>query len=81
VTRDLGRHQCPVEGCRVLLPPAKLMCLDHWRIVPESTRKAVYAAYDFGAGIGTEVLAQVQDAAIAAVERKLARKAKERTRT
>lgn len=72
MSRDLGRHQCPVEGCRQLLPHTKLMCLDHWRMVSKPLQDAVYAAYDHGAGIGTEELFQAQDAAITAVEARLA---------
>lgn len=71
MSRDLGRHQCPVEGCRQLLPNAKLMCFDHWRKVPKALQEAVYAAYDDGAGVGTDALAVAQDAAIQAVENKL----------
>ena len=73
--RDLGRHQCLVEGCRQLLPHTKLMCLDHWRMVSKPLQDAVYAAYDHGAGIGTPALMHAQYAAIEAVEDKLARKA------
>ena len=72
MSRELGRHQCPVEGCRQLLPSSKLMCLDHWRMVSKPLQDAVYAAYDHGAGVGTDGLYQAQDAAIQAVERKLA---------
>lgn len=72
MTRDLGRHQCPVTGSTQLLPSSKLMCLGHWRRVPKALQDAVYAAYDHGAGIGSEELYQAQDAAIAAVEAKLA---------
>lgn len=68
-----SRHQCPVSACRKLLPPSKLMCLGHWRMVPRAFQDAVYAAYDQGAGIGSEELAHAQDAAIQAVEAKIAR--------
>lgn len=70
--RDLSRHQCPIGGCTQLLPNAKLMCLDHWRMVPKALQDAVYAAYDHGYGLGTERLYAAQDAAIQAVEAKLA---------
>lgn len=72
--RDVGRHQCPIGGCHQLLPHTKLMCLSHWRSCPQRFRDAVNAAYDNGHGLGTEELAMAQDAAIQAVEAKLARK-------
>jgi hypothetical protein len=71
--RDDGAHQCPVPGCRIVLPRTKLMCLAHWRKVPTGYRNAVHAAWDHGNGMGTEALRQAQDAALAALERKLAR--------
>ena len=71
--RDIGRHQCPIGDCTWLLPAAKLMCLDHWRRVPEPLKRAVYAAYANGDGVGSDELAAAHAAAIAAVERKLAR--------
>lgn len=74
MSRDLSRHRCPVEGCKELLPHTKLMCPEHWQMVPPSTQKAVYHAYDYGAGLGTDELHHAQDAAIQAVERRLARR-------
>lgn len=75
VSRGDSRRQCPIGGCTILVPPSKLMHLDHWRMVPKRLQDAVYAAYDHGAGIGSEELAMAQDAAIQAVEAKLARQA------
>lgn len=75
MSRDLSRHQCPVSICRKLLPPAKLMCLDHWRKVPIRLQRAVTSAYADGEGTGTPELADAQQAAIAAVEAKVLAKA------
>lgn len=66
------RHQCPISGCTKLLPSSKLLCLVHWRKVPNGMQAEVRDAYDGGGGTGTARLARAQDAAIQAVERKLA---------
>ncbi len=72
--RDIDRHQCPIGGCPELLPLSKLMDAAHWRMVPPHLQQAVYAAYANGAGVGTPELADAQQAAIGAVEAKLAAK-------
>ena len=69
--RDLTRTQCPIGGCTILIPRTKLLCLDHWRMVRPALQHAVNQAYDHGYGIGSEALANAQDAAIQAVEQKL----------
>lgn len=66
------RHECPITGCRINLPASKLMCLADWRKVPAPLQRAVYAAYDHGNGVGSLALLNAQQAAIHAVEAKLA---------
>jgi hypothetical protein len=67
-------HNCPVSTCTVTgLPDSKLMCWQDWSKVPPALQRAVYRAYDKGRGLGSEALRAAQDAAIAAVERQLAR--------
>jgi hypothetical protein len=34
----MTRHECPVPGCRVMLPRARLMCRPHWYAVPTELR-------------------------------------------
>lgn len=72
--RDLNRHQCPIGGCTELLANAKLLCAQHWRMVAKDLQDAVYAAYAGGAGVGTPELLDAQQAAIDAVNQKLAAK-------
>jgi hypothetical protein len=39
------RHTCHWPNCREDVPPALLMCLRHWQLLPEPVRYAVWAAY------------------------------------
>jgi len=38
-------HTCHARGCGVHVPPELLMCLDHWRKVPRSIQRIVWATY------------------------------------
>lgn len=38
-------HECHAEGCSKAIPPALLMCREHWRMVPYQLRGAVLRAY------------------------------------
>jgi hypothetical protein len=42
---DNGYHRCGVNGCTRAVPQAKLMCLGHWRRVPQDLRFAVEVSY------------------------------------
>lgn len=42
---DPDAHRCHARGCRVPVPPEKLMCLAHWRRVPRVIQRAVWRAY------------------------------------
>jgi hypothetical protein len=59
-------HICPARRCGVELPDHLLMCPPHWRLVPTAYKRAVYAAYRHGAGVGTMGLYHAQVAAIRA---------------
>jgi hypothetical protein len=59
-------HQCPRKGCTRTVGDAYLMCGPDWRRVPARLQRAVYAAYGRGAGLGSDELAEAQDAAIRA---------------
>jgi hypothetical protein len=65
-------HQCPTRGCKRNLPDHLLMCRPHWYQVPYHLRRAVWNAYDGGAGVGTWPLRVAQANAIEAVNAKLA---------
>ena len=62
-------HLCPARTCPREVPDHLLMCGIHWRLVPPPAARAVYAAYDHGAGIGTPELIAAQAAAIRIVNR------------
>jgi hypothetical protein len=38
-------HKCAAPDCNLDVPPAMLMCKDHWFRVPRSIRNRVWAAY------------------------------------
>lgn len=42
------RHTCHARGCSVRVPPERLMCARHWRMVPTILVKAVWATYRHG---------------------------------
>lgn len=37
----MNRHECPVNGCRVVLPYHILMCVRHWNMVPRPLQREV----------------------------------------
>lgn len=38
-------HRCHLDICTAAVPPARLFCLTHWRMVPKSIQKQVWATY------------------------------------
>jgi hypothetical protein len=38
-------HLCHARCCKTPVPPARLMCPKHWRVVPSSIRRDVWAHY------------------------------------
>lgn len=38
-------HPCAAVGCTRSVPASKLMCIDHWRLVPRAIQAEVYAAW------------------------------------
>jgi len=38
-------HYCHARGCKVEVPPERLMCKPHWRMVPRQLQKLVWATY------------------------------------
>ena len=53
VMAAMTTHQCPVDGCLVMVSAALLMCARHWRMVPESLRAEVWATWADGSGAGS----------------------------
>lgn len=62
-------HECPVPVCRVQVDPSRLMCPPHWAQVPKPIRRAVWIAWNRGAGAGTPAHLAAMRAAITAVSR------------
>ena len=64
-------HDCPVRICELDVRADRLMCPPHWRMVPKPLQRAVYAAWQDGAGAGSTAHWAACQAAIRAVERQL----------
>ena len=62
-------HTCPGPRCTAEVDPAMLMCPAHWRQVPGPVRRAVWVAWNRGAGAGTRAHAAAIRLAVAAVSR------------
>ena len=46
-------HRCPIGDCPARVPHEQLMCPRHWRLVPPSLKRALYRAWQRGAGAGS----------------------------
>lgn len=62
-------HECPGPGCAEQVAPDRLMCAACWPQVPKPVRRAVWIAWNRGAGAGTPAHQAAMRAAIAAVSR------------
>ena len=60
-------HTCHARGCGVAVAPELLMCLAHWRKVPRSIQRAVWATYRPGQCDDRSPSAAWHDAADAAI--------------
>ncbi len=40
-----AKHKCAARGCQVRVPASRLMCLDHWRMVPADIQRRIWAHY------------------------------------
>ena len=38
-------HTCHAEGCKIAVPPRMFMHIGHWRMLPRSMQRAIWAAY------------------------------------
>lgn len=76
-------HSCRATGCQHVISIRMLMCMDHWRMVPLPMRREVLAAWRERRlqPLDPAAIARHQKAvaaAVAAVEEKQDRKARER---
>lgn len=39
------KHACHAAGCSTPVPPEKLFCLDHWRLLPLAQKREIRATY------------------------------------
>jgi len=62
-------HECPGPGCTEQVAPDRLMCSSCCPQVPKPVRRAVWIAWNRGAGAGSPAHAAAMRAAIAAVNR------------
>lgn len=68
----MSGHKCPATGCTLNVAAHQLMCRIHWYMVPKALRDDVYAAWANGRGARSDAHQYVCDAAIAAVNDKIA---------
>jgi hypothetical protein len=62
-------HRCPGPGCTEDVDSSMLMCPGHWYQVPKPVRRAVWIAWNRGAGAGTPAHQAAIRPAIAAAVR------------
>ena len=62
-------HECPAPACTEQIDPDMLMCPRLWYLVPKPLRRAVWIAWNRGAGAGTAAHRAAMKAAIGAVRR------------
>lgn len=43
--RRKARYECPIEGCREVIICTRLMCRDHWKMVPTAQKKKNESTY------------------------------------
>lgn len=74
--RERLAHHCHARGCPTHVPPSMLMCLKHWRMVPEALKREVWRTHVRGQEVRkdpTPEYLRAADAAIRAVAEKEAR--------
>jgi hypothetical protein len=49
-TTTLQTGRCPVPGCSERIDPSRLMCRNHWYLVPKDLRDMVWATWRSGEG-------------------------------
>jgi hypothetical protein len=48
--RTASPSHCPVPSCRKHIDPSRLMCRDHWYLVPKQLRDRIWATWRSGDG-------------------------------
>jgi hypothetical protein len=66
MTVDL--HRCHAIGCDIAVPPALLMCIKHWRMVPKDKQREVWRTYRRGQELRKDPTAEYLAAAAAAIQ-------------
>lgn len=69
---DDETHECPIDRCVLRVASHQLMCRKHWKLVPTDVGRRLYGAWGNGRGAGTPEHHDAMQAAIHAVEAKLA---------
>lgn len=69
-------HGCPGDGCTRRVGSGMLACRTHWYMVPTPLRRAVWDAWRNGRGAGSPAHRAACAEAIAALNEKLAAKAR-----
>jgi hypothetical protein len=64
----MSEHHCHARGCKTAVAPNLLMCLPHWRLVPQELKRAVWATYRRGQEIRKDPTPEYLVAARAAIE-------------
>ncbi len=64
-------HECPGPACTEQVGPSMLMCPGCWRQVPGPVRRAVWIAWNRGAGAGTPAHRAAIRLAVAAIRREV----------
>ncbi|MGN6796292.1 MAG: hypothetical protein ACTHJW_28220 [Streptosporangiaceae bacterium] len=49
-TLQSGTDECPIPGCNGQIDPSRLMCREHWYMVPKELRDQVWATWRSGHG-------------------------------
>lgn len=68
-------HHCHAKNCPKVVPPSKLMCLKHWRMVPAEIQRAVWATYRPGQESDKKPSREYLEAARAAINAVAAKEA------
>lgn len=68
-------HHCHAKNCTKVVPPSKLMCLKHWRMVPRELQRAVWATYRPGQEVDKKPSREYLEAARAAIDAVAAKEA------
>jgi hypothetical protein len=66
MTLSGGASRCRIPRCRLPIDASRLMCRDHWYLVPKEVRDQVWATWRSGQGAFSKEHEEAVRAAIAA---------------